>query len=238
MLVNVSSEPRAEMPVRWGLIAALLLPWLLIGFAPALAVRTFALEAFEADGPSMEPTLLHGDRFVVHKTAYGLFLPFSGEATLTWGAPAAGDVVVVHSPADDLDIIKRVIGAPGDTVEIRNDVVYRNGEPLELRVIGRCEESELDAFGEHCEAVEEGVDERRWRTSRSDLRVPDSHPPSVVPDGHVWVLGDHRDRSNDSRNPRIGMVPIARIKGRAAMIYWSSNEGGAVRWDRVFGAVR
>ena len=179
-----------------------------------------------------------GDRVVVAKFMYGFFLPLMDEAVLNWGTPEAGDVVIVHSPADNIDIVKRVIGVPGDTIEIREDVVYRNGDPLQIRIAGTCEGSEYDEFGENCQWVEEGIQEHTWHTSRSDLRVPDSLEESVVPEGHIFVLGDHRDRSNDSRNPRVGMIPVTRVKGRALAIYWSSNDGGAVRWGRLFEGVR
>lgn len=204
----------------------------------ALFIRIVLFEAFEIDGPSMEPTLLHGDRVVVAKFMYGFFLPLMDEAVLNWGTPESGDVVIVHSPADNIDIVKRVIGVPGDTIEIREDVVYRNGDPLQIRIAGTCEGSEYDEFGENCQWVEEGIQEHTWHTSRSDLRVPDSLEESVVPEGHIFVLGDHRDRSNDSRNPRVGMIPVTRVKGRALAIYWSSNDGGAVRWGRLFEGVR
>src|SRR5688500_17661074 len=83
-----------------------------IGGAVALAlfIRIVLFEAFEIEGPSMQPTLLNGDRVVVAKFLYGLFLPFTTEAIVTWGLPDPGDVVIVKSPADDIDIVKRVIG--------------------------------------------------------------------------------------------------------------------------------
>ena len=96
----------------------------------ALVIRTCFFEAFEIEGPSMEPTLLNGDRVVVSKFAFGLFLPLRDHAELTWGTPSVGDVVIIKSPADGVDIIKRVIGVGGDTIEMRADRVYRNGEPL------------------------------------------------------------------------------------------------------------
>ncbi|MGE0788010.1 MAG: signal peptidase I [Sandaracinaceae bacterium] len=203
----------------------------------ALFIRIVLFEAFEIDGPSMEPTLLNGDRVVVAKFVYGLFLPFMDEAVLTWGSPEVGDVVIVHSPADNIDIVKRVIGVSGDTVEVREDVVYRNGDPLQIRIAGACRGHEEMEVDDECQWVEEGIGEHTWLTSRSRYRVPDTYEEAVVPEGHIFVLGDHRDRSNDSRNARVGMIPLSRIKGHALGIYWSSGDRGT-RFDRIFEGVR
>ncbi|MFK7991655.1 MAG: signal peptidase I [Sandaracinaceae bacterium] len=197
----------------------------------ALFIRIVLFEAFEIDGPSMEPSLLHGDRVVVSKFVYGLFLPFTHEAVLTWGLPDHGDVVIVHSPADNIDIVKRVIGLPGDTVEVRDDVVYVNDEAIMSRSGLTCMR---DGMTEpNCEWTEERLGEHDWHTSHSPLTPPSSEPLVTVPDGHIFVMGDHRDRSNDSRD--IGMIPSNRIKGRAMAIYWSND--GEVRWNRMFRAI-
>ena len=194
----------------------------------ALFIRIVLFEAFEIDGPSMEPTLLHGDRVVVGKFLYGLFLPFTDEAVLTWGVPNPGDVVIVHSPMDNIDIVKRVIGVPGDTIEIRDDVVYRNGEPLMVRSGLTCMRDGM--VEPSCEWTEEHLADHTWRTSRDPLNPPATEPLQTVPEGHIFVLGDHRDRSNDSRE--IGMIPTNRVKGRAMAIYWSND--GHIRWNRIF----
>jgi len=198
----------------------------------ALFIRIVLFEAFEIEGPSMEPTLLNGDRVVVSKFLYGLFLPYTTEAAINWGSPEVGDVIIVKSPADDIDIVKRVIGIPGDTVEIREDVVYRNGEPLPHRDLGPCRD-----YGERrvpdlqgCEWVQETLGDHIYRTSHA-LDSPPSNIPEVrVPAGHLYIMGDHRDRSNDSRF--FGVVPTSRVKGKALTIYWSNDHG--VRWDRLF----
>lgn len=201
----------------------------------ALFIRIVLFEAFEIDGPSMEPTLLNGDRVVVAKFMYGFFLPFTHEAVVTWGLPNPGDVVIVHSPLDNIDIVKRVIGVPGDTIELRDDVVFRNGERIQERVVGPCR-GERQEVQDECQWIEESVDGHTWFTSSSTFSVPDTTEPVTVPPGHIFVLGDHRDRSNDSRNPRLGMIPASRVKGRALAIYWSSDDH--VRFDRMFDSVR
>lgn len=227
----ISAERRPQMPIRWGLIVGLAPVMLLSWLVGAPVVRVIGVEAFEMDGPSMEPTVLSGDRFLVDKAAYGLSIPFVAEAVVRWADPEVGDVVVLRSPFDDFDIVKRVVGVGGDRIEIRDDVVYRNGAPLLRRRLGACPE------GDECQLTEEGLGERTWLTSSSAYSVPESFPEVVVPPGHVYVLGDHRDRSNDSRNPRVGTVPAERVRGRALLVYWSSD-GRAVRWERVSQEVR
>lgn len=197
----------------------------------ALFIRIVLFEAFEIDGPSMEPTLLHGDRVVVAKFMYGLFLPLTNEAVWTWGVPDAGEVVIVRSPADNIDIVKRVIGEPGDRIELRESVVYRNGEPIQRRVVGPCDDDRQHPE-EPCELIEEGIGDETWHTSHSPYDIPDTMEEVTVPPGHVFVMGDHRDRSNDSRNPSVGMIPASRVKGRALAIYWSND--AQIRWNRLF----
>jgi signal peptidase I len=204
-------------------------------FLVAIFIRVVLFEAFEIEGPSMEPTFLNGDRVIVAKYPFGLFLPFTNEAVMSWGMPRPGDVVIVRSPADNVDIVKRVIGVPGDTIEIRDDVVYRNGEPIRTRELGPCREEESSEDPGVCVWYEERIGERVYRTSTSLIEPTESLSEREVPPGHVFVLGDHRDRSNDSRNPAVGMVPIGRVKGRADSIYWSSDE--AIRWNRFFTGV-
>jgi signal peptidase I len=212
----------------------------------AMFIRIVLFEAFEIEGPSMEPTLLNGDRVVVSKASYGLFLPFASEAAVSWGMPEVGSVVIVKSPADDIDIVKRVVGVPGDTIWVKDSVVYRNGRPVPTEVVGPCSYGNGDVLDDYryndCLWVRETVGERTFVTSRaSDLDIGLSSRVTV-PEGHVYVLGDHRDRSNDSRNPLIGAVPVGRVKGKALFVYWSSFRDPAegwignlrnVRWSRI-----
>lgn len=177
----------------------------------AIFIRVVLYEAFEMDGPSMAPGYQHGDRVYVAKFPFGLFLPFTDEAMITWGEPELGDVLIVHSPLDDIDIIKRVIGLPGDTIEIRDDVIVRNGVAVRRRELGQADEG---AHDDAVRCVDETVEGRSWTILEHDYEVTETIEPVTVPEGHVYVLGDNRHRSNDSRNPRVGFIPIARIKGR------------------------
>jgi signal peptidase I len=114
-------------------------------------------------------------------------------------------------------------------------VVYRNGEAIRTRELGPCREEESSEDPGICVWYEERIDGRIHRTSTSVIEPAESLSEREVPPGHVFVLGDHRDRSNDSRNPAVGMIPVGRIKGRAVAIYWSSDE--EIRWDRFFTSV-
>lgn len=215
---------RPALRTRWGLVLVLL-P-LVATVAPAWVT----LEGYEIDGPSNAPTLLHGDRVAAGRLAYGLWLPLTRRAAITWAAPELGDMVVARTP-DGLDVVKRVVGLAGDTIEIRDDLVYRNGAPLARVPVGPPHDEAPELVFE-----ERASDERAWLVGFFEL-MGEHSPPVRVPPGHAYLLGDHRDRSNDSRNPRIGPVPYERIRGRVHVIYWSDG-GEGVRWERIGEVVR
>lgn len=202
----------------------------------ALFIRIVLFEPFEIEGPSMQPTLLNGDRVVVAKFLYGLFLPFQNEAVVSWGSPSVGDVVIVRGPRDNVDIVKRVVGVAGDTIEVRDGIIVRNGQAVDRVDQGECDaRTRMDVYdGDPCVWMAESIGEHTYLTSQSAIGGQPSAPPTVVPDGDVYVMGDHRDRSNDSR--RFGPVSVARVKGRALFIYWSNGEG-AVRFGRLGHAI-
>lgn len=199
----------------------------------ALFIRVTLFEAFAIDGPSMEPTLLDGDRVVVAKYPYGLFLPFTDEAVVNWGGPEPGDVIILHSPADNEDIVKRVIGVGGDEIVIRDGKIIRNGEPLETVELGPCADTEQRTLDPTCMVYLEKLDGVSHRISHSKHDFPLDRLPLQIPEGHVYVLGDHRDSSNDSRNPLIGAVRNSRIKGKALFIYMSWKNTREALWERI-----
>jgi signal peptidase I len=171
---------------------------IIIAIVLALVIRTFVVQAFKIPSGSMEDTLLIGDHILVNKLAYGLQLPFMHDK-LRFGLmanPARGDIIVFPFPRDpSRDFIKRVVGLPGDRVEIRNHHAYINGEALKEPYIR--------------------LDERAaMHPSRY------SHwGPEVVPTDKLFVMGDNRDNSADSRD--WGFLDSTHVKGRAFIIYWS-----------------
>jgi signal peptidase I len=208
-----------------------------------LAFRTFLYEAVYIPSGSMIPTLEIGDYVVVEKWAYGARLPFTETAQATWASPRRGDIVVLLAPPGNPrndDLIKRVVAVAGDTVEIKEGALVLNGKPVpHRRVEGRCrydDRREGDGWREEpCVAYQEDLDGHEYLTYCTPFIPCGDVPPQVVPPGQVWLAGDHRDHSADSRV--FGPVPVGRIKGRAwvALVSWGPS---GPRWNRLFHSVR
>jgi signal peptidase I len=204
-----------------------------------LAFRTFLYEAVYIPSGSMIPTLQIGDYVIVEKWAYGARLPFTSSAQATWRGPERGDIVVFLAPPGnprDDDLIKRVVGIEGDTVEIRDGHLVVNGEPLPReRVPGACTYVNKPEGGDWrsqpCVDFVEKLGEHVYHTHCTPYLPCGDVAQQRVPAGHVWLAGDHRDQSADSRV--FGPVPIGRIKGRAWMALVSWGPRGP-RWDRLF----
>ncbi|WP_316348411.1 signal peptidase I [Desulfuromonas acetoxidans] len=191
---------------------------LLVAAILALIIRTFVVQAFKIPSGSMEDTLLIGDHLLVCKFIYGTEIPFTDKVVLPLTDPQRGDVIVFEFPGDlekpwleRRDFIKRIVGTPGDTVEVRNKRVYVNGEVYDLPQEVH-KESSLILPG--------------TRVSPEDRR--DFMPKLVVPPGQYFVMGDNRDRSYDSRF--WGFVDRDLIKGKAFIKYWSWD--GEEHWPR------
>lgn len=209
---GVSSEP--ETP-RSKLLETAKTVGLAVLFA--LGVPVGIAQAYVVEGPSMEPSLVNSQRLFVLRAAYGLSVPFRSEALATWASPEVGDVVVIESPVDGIDLVKRVVGVPGDVIEVRDGVLVRNGEEVRHARRGACDPADHMDFEPGCEVIEERLGGRAWTTSRAVVGPWVTDAPAVtVPEGHVYVMGDHRDRSNDSR--AFGPVPMDRLRGRVLFV--------------------
>jgi signal peptidase I len=171
---------------------------LFIALILALIIRAFVFQAFSIPSGSMQPTLLVGDYLLVNKFSYGIRNPFTNKVWISLGAPHRGDVVVFIFPQDhSKDYIKRVIGLPGDKVQIVNKQVYINGQPL---------------------VTPQAVYQDSERFPGSQV-ARDNFGPVVVPVNAYFVMGDNRDHSYDSRF--WGFVPDDALRGKAFLIYFS-----------------
>jgi signal peptidase I len=204
-----------------------------------LAFRTLLYEPVYIPSGSMIPTLQIGDYVLVEKWAYGARLPFTSTAQALWSSPKHGDIVVLLAPpgnSRDDDLIKRVVAVAGDTVEIRDGHLVLNGVPVPReRVPGPCSYEERPEGGtwrkDPCVDLVEQLQGHRYHTYCTPYLPCGDVEPQKVPQGTVWLAGDHRDHSADSRV--FGPVPVGRIKGRArmAIVSWGPN---GPRWDRLF----
>jgi len=158
-------------------------------------IRWFLVSPFIVDGPSMEPNFWNRERIIVNKIIYDI------------REPKRGEVIVFHVPEEGRDFIKRVIALPGETVKVEGDQVYINGEPLDETYL-------QEAYDE---AHARGALYNRYDGDRSNF-PNSSFPDGVVPEGTVFVMGDNRPNSEDSR--MIGYIPTDRIVGRADLIFW------------------
>jgi len=177
----------------------------------ALFIRTFIVQAFKIPSGSMIPTLEIGDHILVNKLSYGLRMPFLERYLLQYGNPQRGDVVVFIYPEDrSKDFIKRVIAVGGDTVEVRAKKIFINGKPVE------------DPHGHFA-----GYDPLAGGVGSGD-----DYGPKTVPPNSIFVMGDNRDRSYDSRF--WGFVDLNDVRGKAFLIYWSWDGNDRwVRWERL-----
>jgi len=186
---------------------------LVIALALALFIRAFILHPYKIPSQSMEDTLLKGDHILATKFSYGMTIPFTTHKL--WGkdiVPERGDVVIFTFPKDpSLDFVKRVIGLPGDTLQIKNKRVLIGGKEY------------LDGHEKFTDA---------FLLTDGPYRSRDNLGPIEIEPGHVFVMGDNRDKSFDSRF--WGQLPIENIKGKALIIYFSwDGQDHAPRLARI-----
>lgn len=174
---------------------------------------------------SMRPTLLEGDVVLVDRTAYDLKLPLTDISILATGSPRRGDVVTFTSPRDGTRLIKRLVALPGDSVAMRDDVLYINGRAADYLDLTEIQEpSEQGAATVALRATEQADGHRRSVQFLRDVPAARSFDPVVVPPDHYFFLGDNRDNSADSRY--IGFVPRRLLIGRAHHILASADIKG------------
>lgn len=165
---------------------------LAIAIALAFFIRTFLFAPFIVEGESMEATLHNNERLVVNKAIYYL------------SKPKRGDIIVFHAEADK-DYIKRVIGVAGETVEVRDDVLYINGMKVD----------------------EPYLEKKREEAKAQGLRLTDDVEPTTIPANEIFVMGDNRQNSRDSR--MIGPVELGKVVGRAEFVFWPFKEARMTR---------
>ena len=196
-----------------------------VALAVALLLRAFVVEAFQIPSGSMIPTLEIGDHIFVSKFSYGIGVPFTNKKLVEFGEPKRGDVIVFRYPPDPAtDFIKRVVGLPGETVELRRNQVFINGQPLPReQQPGPCryKEGRNPDDGRDCELWVEHMGEKVHQTYQDPNAMPQNWGPVTVPPRSVFVMGDNRDNSRDSRV--WGFVPYDNIKGRSLIVWWSRD---------------
>jgi len=183
---------------------------ILIALILALFIRTFVVQAFKIPSGSMKPTLLIGDHLLVCKFYYGTKIPFINKFIVRFNSPKHGDIIVFIYPLENKDFIKRIIGLPGDEIEIINKTVYVNGKPY----------SDSRVF--HSDSY-----------IQPKIKGPrDNFGPVILPPNKYFVMGDNRDESYDSRF--WGFVDQDSIKGKAFIIYWSwERPFFHIKWSRI-----
>lgn len=184
---------------------------LFVALILALVIRTFVVQAFKIPSESMVKTLLVGDHLLASKFSYGIKIPFTHTYIYKGEDPVKGDIIIFEYPNDpSVDYIKRIVGTPGDTIEVRNKQLFRNGEAVKESFIRFTEPDRIQP-------------------------VRDNFGPVTVPADKYFVMGDNRDNSMDSRF--WGFVDRSAIRAKAWRIYWSWGGLGDIRWDRIGKAV-
>ncbi len=246
----LSAEPQAAPPAtapprRRRRLRAFVWEWtkaVQLAFLIFVLSRTFLIELFRIPSGSMEGTLLVGDFLVVNKLLYGAELPFIGRRLPAVRDPAVGDVVVFQWPEDpNKNFVKRLVGLPNDTLEMRQGTLYRNGA-VQREVYATHRDFGFDPttadFRWQRDFVVPGVDVRRYHPSRN------SWGPLVVPLRQYFMLGDNRDNSLDSRY--WGFVPDSLVRGSPIFVYYSFSPDSSeafdwlkrVRWQRLGERIR
>lgn len=221
----------------------------------AVVIRTFWFEPFKIPSGSMYPTLYVGDYLFVSKYTYGYSkhsFPFSiplFDGRIWESKPERGDVVVFKFPQDNrTDFIKRIIGLPGDRLKLENGRLFINGQLINRDAqedfVLRDQSGNAERYHQYIETLPEGFKHKIIEIS--DFENVDDMPEIEIPQNSYFVMGDNRDRSDDSRI-NVGFVPAENLIGKARFLFFSHNEEGAwykpwtwpkkIRWSRLFNSI-
>jgi len=233
---NIREQPKAARTVKQSTwewvksIAVALVIW--------MVVRSLLVEAFRIPSGSMENTLLIGDFLFVNKTLYGAEIPLTNKHLPPVREPKRLDIVVFRSVEDpNTNVVKRVIGMPGDTLSMKDNVLHRNGQTVDEPYVIRTDPSsdpEIPSMRAWQLKYLAGIDASNYRPTLKNWG------PIVIPRDSFMVMGDNRDNSYDSRY--WGFLGRDRIRGRPLLIYYSYNKDGmlplpfltSIRWGRIF----
>ena len=221
---------------------------IVIALCLALLIRTFIVQPFKIPSGSMIPTLLIGDHLLVNKFIYGTKIPFMDIRIFPVEDIKRGDVIVFKFPGNDsvnkgVHYIKRAIGLPGDEVNIEGRDVYINGEKIKQVYEGNYkyfEQGTEVTTDKYIDTLSENIFDVIYKKSSVNTTKGKTNFPITIPEGNIFVLGDNRDNSYDSRF--WGFVPIESISGKAFLIHWSwnfdnDNIFSKVRWNRIFSSI-
>ena len=204
----------------------------------AISFRSVVAEPFNIPSGSMIPTLLVGDYLFVSKFSYGYsrhsfpfsIAPISGRVMAS--TPERGDVAVFRLPSDvSVDYIKRVVGLPGDRIQVTGGILHINGQPVERRLVGNGRQG-ASGGGQMTTLYQETLPGGMTHLIQeiSDRQTFDNTPEYVVPAGHYFMMGDNRDNSRDSRSSSVGFVPLENFIGEARFLFFS-HDSSAYIWE-------
>ena len=210
---------------------------LLVAGIIAISFRSVVAEPFNIPSGSMIPTLLVGDYLFVSKYSYGYsrysfpfgIAPINGR--MFKDTPQRGDVAVFRLPSNpSVDYIKRVIGLPGDVVQVKQGILHLNNTPVNRRLIGTVQPSSLQSTADtvYRETLPDGREHMIQEVN--DIQLFDNTQAFTIPEGHYFMMGDNRDNSRDSRSSSVGVVPIENFIGKAQFIFFSVDQSARI-WE-------
>lgn len=242
-LIGVTRAWMASGKVPAKIVLREYLESLIVAVVVALILRLFVVSAYKIPTGSMVPTLKAGDFIFAYKLPYGVPVPFTGQK-LAVRAPSRGDVVVFRPPGNEsVNYIKRVIGFPGEKIEIRKRQLFINDKEAIYEALGEKQIADLPGH-EYFSVYKEQLQGSTHLVINRNGDDPGFFGPIIVPPGHIFVLGDNRDSSDDSRV--WGSIPLKNLEGKVLLVWlsldwldrWGNDRFPRVRWERVFHVVR